>query len=85
MHVRAEDREGGSVVLLWFGERAGCCYCVLHWIGSIVFLFLGIDIHGMEFASPLWGSNRYYGQREDGRWCFEELVTCIILFCFVLG
>lgn len=68
-----------------FGESEVemCCWVtaldlsVLGYVGCVLWFF-GIDIHGMEFffQSPLLlsGANRYYGQREDWRRCFEEFL-----------
>lgn len=55
-----------------------CCIGLcLAWVWGCVLWFFGIDIHGMEFLQsplPLSGSNRYYGQMEDWRRCFEEFL-----------
>lgn len=71
-----------------------CCAAALDfvWLGfgaAFCGLFSGIDIHGMEFffqsPLPLLGANRYYGQREDWRRCFEESCFGFSFVLFVLG
>lgn len=61
----------------------GLCLC---WVfGAGFSVFLGINIHGMEFSfsppSPL-GANRYCGQREDWAAVFQGVLYLLVfLLC----
>lgn len=54
---------------------------------SVVFLVSTYMAWSFLFQSPLplSGTNRYYGQKEDWRRCFEEFLYWFPFVLFVLG